>query len=248
MSSHAGGLEVTADGLDMRTRVACGGCVVEGYVYVLEDDGGEPFALTHDAQRHGGPHRPRGGAAGKRPVRAAHGPAAAHGHALGQSPAPALTRNAQVWELALAQVRVRASATTIAPEDVTDERGDEAACGYAVAALAGPGGGRAHPQQPDRHRAGLCAGRAAGQGPRRKDRAAATTATYSATLTADGWSASAPYTQTAAAAGVLSTDDPFVDVDMSGASGSAQGTALTEAWGFVGRVTAGSGQINGILL
>ena len=72
---------------------------------------------------------------------------------------------------------------------------------------------------------------------------AATTATYSATLTAAGWSASAPYTQTASAAGVLSTDDPFVDVDMSGASGSAQGTALTEAWGFVGRVTAGNGQI-----
>lgn len=71
----------------------------------------------------------------------------------------------------------------------------------------------------------------------------ATTATYSATLTAAGWSASAPYTQTASAAGVLSTDDPFVDVDMSGASGSAQGTALTEAWGFVGRVTAGNGQI-----
>ena len=72
---------------------------------------------------------------------------------------------------------------------------------------------------------------------------AATTARYSATLTAAGWSASAPYTQTASAAGVLSTDDPFVDVDMSGASGSAQGTALTEAWGFVGRVTAGNGQI-----
>ena len=72
---------------------------------------------------------------------------------------------------------------------------------------------------------------------------AATTARYSATLTAAGWSASAPYTQTASAAGVLSTDDPFVDVDMSGASGSAQGTALTEAWGFVGRVTTGSGKI-----
>ena len=48
VSSHEGGLEVTADGLDMRTRVACGGCVIEGYVYVLEDDGGEPFALTHE--------------------------------------------------------------------------------------------------------------------------------------------------------------------------------------------------------
>ena len=34
-----------------------------------------------------------------------------------------------------------------------------------------------------------------------------------------------------------------MDVDRSGASGSAQGTALTEAWGFVGRVTAGNGQI-----
>ena len=30
---------------------------------------------------------------------------------------------------------------------------------------------------------------------------------------------------------------------MSGASGSSQGAALTEAWGFVGRVTAGEGQI-----
>ena len=48
VSSHEGGLEVTADGLDMRTHVACGGCVIEGYVYVLEDDGGEPFALTHE--------------------------------------------------------------------------------------------------------------------------------------------------------------------------------------------------------
>lgn len=72
---------------------------------------------------------------------------------------------------------------------------------------------------------------------------AARTASYSATLTASRWSASAPYTQTASAAGVLSTDDPFVDVDMSGASGSAQGTALIKAWGFVGRVTAGNGQI-----
>ena len=72
---------------------------------------------------------------------------------------------------------------------------------------------------------------------------AARTATYAATLTASGWSASAPYQQTVSAEGILATDDPFVDVDMSGASGSSQGAALTEAWGFVGRVTAGAGQI-----
>ena len=46
VSSHEGGLEVTADGLDMRTSVTCGGCVIEGYVYVLEDDGGEPYVVV----------------------------------------------------------------------------------------------------------------------------------------------------------------------------------------------------------
>ena len=124
VSSHEGGLEVTADGLDMRTSVTCGGCVIEGYVYVLEDDGGEPFTLTHE---------PSGTAdridrvvvrlendqsARRMGIRLLTGTPSS-----GPQP-PALTRNAQVWELSLAQVRVRASATTIASEDVTDERGD----------------------------------------------------------------------------------------------------------------------------
>ena len=247
VSSHEGGLEVTADGLDMRTHVACGGCVIEGYVYVLEDDGGEPFALTHE---------PSGTAdridrvvvrlendqsARRMGVKVLTGTPSS-----GPQP-PALTRNAQVWELSLAQVRVRASATAVAPEDVTDERGDEAACGYAV------------PRWLDRAVAARTlnaltateAGYAldARQGKALDDKItrlsaeAARTASYSATLTASGWSASAPYQQTVSAEGILATDDPFVDVDMSGASGSAQGTALTEAWGFVGRVTAGNGQI-----
>ena len=243
VSSHAGGLEVTADGLDMRTRVACGGCVVEGYVYVLEDDGGEPFALTHE---------PSGTAdrIDRVVVRLENDQSARRmglrlltGTPSASPQPPALTRNAQVWELALAQVRVRASATTIAPEDVTDERGDGSACGYAVPrwldrAVAARTLNSLTATEP-----GYALDARQGKVLDEKIAQAATTATYSATLTADGWSASAPYTQTAAAAGVLSTDDPFVDVDMSGASGSAQGTALTEAWGFVGRVTAGSGQI-----
>ena len=64
VSSHEGGLEVTADGLDMRTHVACGGCVIEGYVYVLEDDGGHLQRLLQGHQQgrqrqqpHRHPHR-----------------------------------------------------------------------------------------------------------------------------------------------------------------------------------------------
>lgn len=243
VSSHEGGLEVTADGLDMRTSVTYGGCVIEGYVYVLEDDGGEPFALTHE---------PSGTAdrIDRVVVRLENDQSARRmgiwlltGTPSASPQPPALTRNAQVWELSLAQVRVRASATTIASEDVTDERGDAQACGYAVSRWLDRAVAGRVVNSLTMTEAGYALDARQGKVLNEKIAQAATTATYSATLTAAGWSASAPYTQTASAAGVLSTDDPFVDVDMSGASGSAQGTALTEAWGFVGRVTAGNGQI-----
>lgn len=243
VSSHAGGLEVTADGLDMCTHVTYGGCVVEGYVYVLEDDGGEPLTLTHE---------PSGTAdrIDRVVVRLENDQSARRmglrlltGTPSASPQPPALTRNAQVWELSLAQVRVRASATTIAAEDVTDERGDEAACGYAVSRWLDRAVAARILNSLTATEPGYALDARQGKVLDEKIAQAATTATYSATLTATGWSASVPYTQTAAAAGVLSTDDPIVDVDMSGASGSAQGTALTEAWGFVGRVTAGNGQI-----
>lgn len=67
--------------------------------------------------------------------------------------------------------------------------------------------------------------------------AKASTAVFYSTLVASGWSSSAPYTQTAIASGILSTDVPFVDVDMSGTTGSEAGTTRQEAWSFVGRVT-----------
>lgn len=71
----------------------------------------------------------------------------------------------------------------------------------------------------------------------------ATTARYSVTLSSSGWSSSAPYTQTVNVSGILATDDPFVDVDMSGATTTAQGMALIEAWGLLGRITANAGSI-----
>ena len=66
---------------------------------------------------------------------------------------------------------------------------------------------------------------------------------HSAKLSAAGWSATAPYTQTVLANGILATDNPFVDVDASSATDSDAGIAITEAWSFIGRVTANDGTI-----
>lgn len=62
----------------------------------------------------------------------------------------------------------------------------------------------------------------------------ATTETYKGTLTSSGWSGSAPFTQTVTISGLLSTDYPFVDIDLSNVS-NAQ--SVIEAWNMVGRVT-----------
>ncbi len=62
----------------------------------------------------------------------------------------------------------------------------------------------------------------------------ASTASYVGTLTAAGWSGSAPYTQTITVPGILATDNPFVDVNLSGVT---NGTSILEAWILVGRLT-----------
>ena len=48
VTSHAGGgLQVTTPGTGMTTQVSPGGCVVNGYLFVLEDDGGGVRSFSH---------------------------------------------------------------------------------------------------------------------------------------------------------------------------------------------------------
>ena len=131
VSSHnGGGLKVSADGSSMETKVSCGGAVIGGYVFVLSDDGGEERAFTHQVS----------GSADRIDRVVVRLDLNSRSISLvllegvpGASPkAPALTRTSQVWELSLAQVRIRASALFVEAADVTDERGDETVCGYAV--------------------------------------------------------------------------------------------------------------------
>ncbi len=62
----------------------------------------------------------------------------------------------------------------------------------------------------------------------------ATTETLKGTLLADGWSDSAPFMQTVSIPGMLSTDYPFVDIDLSDATNPQE---VIEGWNMVGRVT-----------
>lgn len=62
----------------------------------------------------------------------------------------------------------------------------------------------------------------------------AETSAYTGTLTVGGWSNSAPYMQTITVSGILSTDNPFVDVNLGGVS---DGTDILESWNYVGRIT-----------
>lgn len=70
----------------------------------------------------------------------------------------------------------------------------------------------------------------------------AVTSFYSATLSAAGWSASVPYTQTVSVEGILETDTPIVDVDLSNATSSNYGDMI-EAWNAVGRIATGAGTL-----
>lgn len=230
VTSHEGGLAVTADGLGMQTEVLPGGCLVNGYLYVLEDDGGARMLMEHQPS----------GAADRYDRIVARldlnteerdmGLYLLSGTPAADPQPPELTRTALVYEVSLARVRVRAGATVIEPEDVEDERADESVCGYAMpvrvsAMLA---------EKMDAQSGVELAAEVAGK---------ASTAGYAATLLGTGWSTGVPHTQTVAVEGILATDNPFVDVDMSGATTGAAGTALSDAWTLVGRVEAGAGSI-----
>lgn len=133
ISSHqGGGLRVSAGG-GMDTIVSFGGAVINGYVFVLGDDGSGAYRVSHqvagsadridrvvlrlDMNQRSMLLEVLTGVPGAAPV------------------PPALTRTSQVWELSLAQVRIRASAASVEEGDITDERSDEDACGYAVPAV-----------------------------------------------------------------------------------------------------------------
>lgn len=122
------GLALRAEGGTMRTLASPGLAMIRGYVYELKDDGGAKKMVTHPAS-----------ASNERVDRVVlrldlTGTGSIALMLLTGTPGatpqpPALTRTSTVYEISLAKVRIRAGTTSIAAEDITDERKDEAACG-----------------------------------------------------------------------------------------------------------------------
>ena len=226
VTSHAGGgLQVTAPETGMTTQVSPGGCVVNGYLFVLEDDGGGVRSFSHQpsaaSDRWDRIVARLDTSAAQRKITLE-----VRAGTPGADPEPpALERDGNVYELALAKVKIRAGAESIETADVVDERANAQVCGYAVPVwLRGLTG-----FDPDEMEAEV--GRKA------------VTAFYTATLTAAGWTGSAaPYVQEAAVEGLLSSDSPIVAVSMENAT-TANYEAITESWANVSTIDAGDGKI-----
>jgi hypothetical protein len=217
----AGGLSVS---------VGPGYASIAGYVYALEEDGGS--AKIFDLSVAGSADRIDRivlrldlSSGAQRIVMAVKEGVPA------PSPVPPEVENdGLIKEISLCRVRVRASASAIEASDLVDERLDTSVCGVPESAQLMVLLGRKMSADAGVALALEVAGKAS-------------TARYNAVLRANGWSGNGPYQQTVAVEGVLVTDDPLVDVNMSGAATGNAGSALTQAWTVVGRVDTGAGSI-----
>ena len=74
----------------------------------------------------------------------------------------------------------------------------------------------------------------------------ATTALYTATLPASGWTNAAPFTQTVSVSGILSTDTPIADVVLDQSTPTA--ISQIEAWMSVSKIETADGSITATCL
>lgn len=160
------------------------------------------------------------------------------GTAAASPAAPALQRDASAYEISVAQIAVASGATAINAGNITDERLDEAVCGLMRDGVTGIDTSVLQNQ----YNAILAELEANLQSV--YDGVEKVNVTeYSATLTVAGWSGSGPYTQEVAVNGILGSDTPFVDVDMSGLSTLDDMSDARDAFGLILKGVCGAGKI-----
>lgn len=160
------------------------------------------------------------------------------GAAAASPAAPALQRDAAAYEISVAKIAVAAGATAVSAGDVTDERLDETVCGIMRDGVTG-----IDSSVLQRQFSAMLAEleeslQAVYDGVEKVN-----VAEYGAVLTTEGWSAAAPYTQTVNAAGILASDTPFVDADMSGLTDVDGMTEVRDAFGLILKGDCGAGKI-----
>jgi hypothetical protein len=122
-------LAVTSADDGLKIQIGFGGALVGNYWYVLDDDGGGPLELAHEAASS----QPRidrviirrDSSTDIRDIRTM----ILKGEAASSPVPPELTRGATVWDISLARVYISVGAAIILDENITDERPDADLCG-----------------------------------------------------------------------------------------------------------------------
>lgn len=70
----------------------------------------------------------------------------------------------------------------------------------------------------------------------------ATTATYFAHFKASDWTIGDPHTQRVDVKGILKTDNPFADLDLSSAANNDAGVEMMAMWNLIGRISVEDGE------
>lgn len=151
---------------------------------------------------------------------------------------PELQRDNVAYEISVAQVLVGVGVTAINAGNITDERLDEEVCGLMSDGVTGIGTSVMHAQFAALLKEIQTNLQAIYEGVEKVN-----IIERSATLLASGWSAEEPYTQSVAVEGVLGSDAPFVDVDLSAAVTLDEIKALLAAWASVLKATAEANQV-----
>lgn len=177
--------------------------------------------------------------------------------------APSLTRNASIYEIGLANLFITKNTTTITQQRITDTRLDSDRCGV-VASIIGDTNTTTYYTQLGAviadAQAEIAAAILANQGDWDTwfasvvDVLDENTAgnllnlinqhaaqSFSVLLAANGWSSSAPYTQTVSVDGILSTDTPLVDVVLSATAETA--LLQIDAYVLIGKIDTADGSI-----
>lgn len=146
---------------------------------------------------------------------------------------PALQRDNVAYEISVAQIRVGVGVTAINAGNITDERLDSSVCGLMRDGVTGIDTSVISAQV-----TALINELQSALQVVYDDVEKVNIIETNATLFVSEWSEEEPYSQTIDVPGILGADNPFVDVDLSGAFTADDINALVSAWAGVTKATA----------
>lgn len=153
--------------------------------------------------------------------------------------APALQRDNVAYEISVAQIRVGVGVTAINAGNITDERLNASVCGLMSDGVTGIDTSVIQAQFETLIRSLQTELQTVYDGVEMVN-----VTRFKGTLAANGWSAEEPFTQSIETVGVLGSDEPFIDVDLSLAYTNDEISELLDAYS---NITKGTSTANAVV-